>query len=287
MSSDAHRSDKARHLVLRLGAGEDLSGALIERLQEEGVVAGWLRASGVLADVGLRAYDVRIGGLAASRLIAGPVQALSLEGAIGSSDGVPSCGLRAVLAREGDAGLEMLGGEIESARVVALEALVTALDDVALARSFDEQAGVWLVGEPGARRAGAGPRAQAPGAQSAWSGALAASAEPERERVARATQAGAGTPTGTARIPQRPARQPIDFDSPVPDAGDVVEHFAFGRCDVLKSDGDRLFLKVYKDGRIREIALEMLRVSRLDDGSDSAGVGEAGGRSRFKLDRKM
>jgi hypothetical protein len=64
----------------------------------------------------------------------------------------------------------------------------------------------------------------------------------------------------------------------VPEPGDIVDHFAFGRCDVIKSDGDRLHLRVLKDGRIREIALEMLRVSRLDD--------EGTGR-RFKLERRL
>jgi hypothetical protein len=69
-----------------------------------------------------------------------------------------------------------------------------------------------------------------------------------------------------------------DLDAPTPEAGDVVDHFAFGRCDVLKSDGDRLHLKVHKDGRIREIALEMLRVTRLEDSN---------GKRRFKLERRM
>ena len=65
-----------------------------------------------------------------------------------------------------------------------------------------------------------------------------------------------------------------------PDAGDVVEHFAFGRCEVLRSDGDRLHLKVGKDGRIREIALEMLKVTLLDEDPNT--------RPRhFKLDRRL
>jgi hypothetical protein len=79
-------------------------------------------------------------------------------------------------------------------------------------------------------------------------------------------------------IPQRPARPELDLDTPVPEPGDVVDHFAFGRCDVLKSDGDRLHLRVHKDQRIREIALEMLRVTRLPD--------EGTGR-RFKLERRL
>ena len=43
-----------------------------------------------------------------------------------------------------------------------------------------------------------------------------------------------------------------------------MQHFAFGKCEVMKSDGDRLHLRVGKEGRVREIALEMLRVVPLD-----------------------
>ena len=84
-----------------------------------------------------------------------------------------------------------------------------------------------------------------------------------------------------AQIPQRIAKAPVaeEEDAPFPEAGDVVEHFAFGRCEVLKSDGDRLRLRVGKDGRVREIALEMLRVSPLESNEES--------RKRFKLDRKL
>ena len=60
-----------------------------------------------------------------------------------------------------------------------------------------------------------------------------------------------------------------------------VEHFAFGPCDVLKSDGDRLHLRVHKDGRMREIALEMLRVTPLETS------GGEGARRSWSLKRKM
>ena len=66
-------------------------------------------------------------------------------------------------------------------------------------------------------------------------------------------------------MPQRIAR-PVQLeteDEPVPEPGDIVEHFAFGRCEVVKSDGDRLHVRLGKDQRIKEIALEMLRVSSL------------------------
>ena len=47
---------------------------------------------------------------------------------------------------------------------------------------------------------------------------------------------------------------------------------------MIKSDGDRLHLKAAKDSRVREIALEMLKVTPLE--SD-------GPHRRFRLDRKI
>lgn len=280
MSVSVHSSERSRHLVVRVSAGETLPDALATKLQEEQVACGWLRASGVLADVELRAFDVELGTLGSTRRIAGPVHVLALEGSIGLVDGEPSFSLRALLARETNRGLETLAGEIASARTVALEALVTVLDDVTLERALDAGAGVWLLGSA---TASSGPaRAAKPtvsGPPAAWSAALEAS-EPAEARPARYSPAGAPAATLSAPMPQRPARPPMeDVDTPVPEPGDAVEHFAFGRGDVMKSDGDRLHLRIHKDGRIREIALEMLRVTRMPDADD--------GKRRFKLERRM
>jgi predicted DNA-binding protein with PD1-like motif len=285
VSISVHRSEKSRHLVLRASSGETLPDALATKLRDEQVTCGWLRASGVLVDVELRAFDAELGTLGSTRRIAGPVQVLALEGSIGMAEGEASFSLRALLARETDHGLETLAGEIASARVVALEMLVTVFDDLALERTLDEPAGVWLLGT---RSSAASPRvarpspAQAPAAPAAWTSALEASEraverEPPRARATAAISSNATSPP----IPQRPARPPAVFeeDGPFPEPGDSVEHFAFGRADVVKSDGDRLHVKIHKDGRIKEIALEMLRVSRLEDGE--------GGKRRFKLERRM
>jgi hypothetical protein len=46
-----------------------------------------------------------------------------------------------------------------------------------------------------------------------------------------------------------------------PNQGDLVDHFSFGLCEVLKSDGDRLHIRDMKGpGRIREVAVAMLKV---------------------------
>jgi predicted DNA-binding protein with PD1-like motif len=291
MTVRVHRSERARHLVLRLSAGEMLPDSLDATLREEQVTCGWMRASGILADIEIRAFDPELGGLGRSRRIAGPVHVVALEGGMGLAQGEPSVSLRALIAREGDRGLETLAGEIVSARVVALEAFVTVLDDVTIERGLDPSAGVWLFGASGVAAGGGGGGAgparpvrhapqppNRPQAPTAWSSALEASEEPAPEPApVRSTSNRSGGGGGTA-VPQRPPRPTPDLDAIVPEAGDSVDHFAFGRCDVVRSDGDRLHLKVHKDGRIREIALEMLRVTRLED---------SGAKRRFKLERRM
>jgi predicted DNA-binding protein with PD1-like motif len=267
-------------LVLRASSGESLPDGLVARLREEKVACGWLRASGVLVDVDLRAFGAELNAPNGGRRVAGPVHILSLGGAIGLAGGEPSISLRALLARETAQGLETLAGEIAGARIVAFEAVVTVLDDLQIERSLDEAAGVWLFrGEVGPA---ASPRASParPAAATSWSTALEASVDSDREPPsAHVRPSGEG---GTMPAPIRPPRQArpgADLDAPVPDPGDIVEHFAFGLCDVLKSDGDRLHLRVHKDGRIREIALEMLRVARLDD--------TPAGTRHFKLERRI
>jgi len=280
VSFQVHRSEKTRHCVLRASDEEVLPDGLLEVLHREGVSCGWLRASGVLSDVALRAYGAETAALGSAHLVAGPVQAIVVDGFVGVVDGAPSCSLRAVLARETDRGLETIGGEILSARTVALEILVTAFDDLALGRALDEAAGVWLLGAStdAARSRHAPARAGASPALPGWSAALEASADADRT-PAPVPRGPSAAQAQSKPMPARPARPGIDLDAPVPEAGDLVDHFAFGRCDVLKSDGDRLHLKIHKDGRIREIALEMLRVLRLPD--------EDGKPRRFKLERRI
>ena len=139
--------ERARHLVLRAAEGDVLPDDVARVLGDQGVTSGWIRASGVLTEVELRVFDASIGGPAEARRIAGPVQALSIEGSVGLDGGEPSMGLRAVLARETDRGMEVLAGEIVAARVVALEAYVTGFEDLSIGRTLDALANVVLFGD--------------------------------------------------------------------------------------------------------------------------------------------
>jgi predicted DNA-binding protein with PD1-like motif len=265
-------STKSRHLVLRLPMGERLPGALLVALREHGVACGWVRASGVLDDIELRGS---IG--APTRHITGRAHAITIEGSVGLTAGDVTVGLRAVLVHPSADGVETIAGEITSARVVALEALVTALDDVATARALDVEADVWLTGELVALAPPAPAKRETP-----WTDAATASSEAERPPPPARRPPQTPAQAISAAMPQRLVRAPVVVEeSPsfiAPEVGDTVEHFAFGACEVIKSDGERLHLKLDRDSRVKEISLEMLRVTPLP--SD-------GPHRRFKLDRKL
>ena len=194
-------------------------------------------------------------------------------------------GLRAVLASETDRGMEVLAGEIVSARVVALEAFVTAFEDLSIGRALDARANVVLFGDAATR-------------------GIDRTTTPSRERTARAGRRRRGGALGVVRRDRRqrgegrearrrcrcasrsavPSRSaPCARSAPTkarrPRRGRrrrALRVRAIPRCS--RATATRLHLKVGKDGRIREIALEMLKVSPLESN---------GPYRRFKLDRKL
>jgi predicted DNA-binding protein with PD1-like motif len=244
-------SKSSRTILLRLEDNDLLPEALAIGLEVEGITAGWLRASGVVADLEIRAgEDVR--------RVSGPVMAATIESSIvGGRDSIV---LRGVFSRDSGASIETFAGELVRARVLTLDVVITALEEATVAPSPPE-------------RKAASPMAQAPAP--AWSAAVDASARsPEPSPKPQPVL----VRTDPMPVPPKIRRAETDVDQPFPDAGDVVEHFAFGRCEVVKSDGDRLHVKLARDGRIREIALEMLKVSAMDP---------VEGRKHFRLDRKL
>jgi hypothetical protein len=91
----------------------------------------------------------------------------------------------------------------------------------------------------------------------------------------------APVPSGSAFAARVGLSGPRDDDDSIdelPEPGDRVEHFAFGLCEVLKVEGDRLVLRDLRPpGRIREIASEKLAIS---------GPEERDGKRLFKLSKR-
>ena len=258
VSVSVHSSERSRHLVApRLGRRDAARTRSRRSSSEEQVACGWLRASGVLADVELRAFDAELGTLGSTRRIAGPVQVLALEGSIGLVDGEPSFSLRArARARDRPRPGDARGRDRERAHGRARGARDGARRRDARARARRRRRRLARSASPRRPRRPAPARAAKPAVSRSsrrrGPSALEASEPRRRLRPARYSPAGAPAATLSAPMPQRP-RAPADGRRlrPVPEPGDAVEHFAFGRADVMKSDGDRLHLKIHKDGRIR------------------------------------
>lgn len=269
----------SRHVLFTLTSGR-LPEDVLGKLRDEIVVAGWLRATGTLEDV-----ELRVGG--ATRKITGTLHAISIDGSIGLANGDVTCGLRAVLARETDTGHETLAGEIVAARVTAFEAHAVALDDVTATRKNGFLDTLAVTAQPTTIVASPPPPAPVAAAPvpppAPPAPASAPSVPPPAAPSEPAPEKPKPSPTYSAPValPMKPFKpQVVEEEQIYPDAGDVVEHFAFGRCEVVKSDGDRLHIRLGKDGRIKEVALEMLKVTPLPPVEGATG-------KHFKLDRKM
>jgi hypothetical protein len=207
---------------------EDLLAALA-RLAEAG--PGWITASGYVTDVELRLPSPE--GFAL-RQLKGSYALIHLAG-------VSTGPFFVMLTRGNGDGVEAWGGELVRARSLGVHVaahpgrLATPAPDAesASASRTSEGAASTPLEVPVAAR----PAAPATLPKPAWAMAAAASARSN-------------------------AFAPGDAEDPeLPEVGDLVDHFAFGRCEVVGSDGDRLKLRDVKPpGRVREVSVEMLRV---------------------------
>jgi hypothetical protein len=87
-------------------------------------------------------------------------------------------------------------------------------------------------------------------------------AEPDTDVDAAAPPAPSGSGWGVAAA-RAAAEQQVEEEEEAevlePERGDLIQHFAFGVCEVLTVNGDRLMIRdVSGPGRIREISIDML-----------------------------
>lgn len=228
--------------------------SIVEALLGLGVPA---RVRGILRDPQIRSVRPS-GDIGPVRTLAGVWLVIHLES---DSNG----DVRGLLSREGDLGFEMAAGEIVEGRIVTAVATPLASPPAPLA-------------SPAAPPV----PAQAPVAERVVVPAPAPSAPVVSAPAIPAERSSSPSVTDAQERGAMPLRPPTkkttETEQPTPNPGDLVDHFAFGRCEVVKSDGDRLHLKLGRDSRIKEIALEMLRVTR---------IGDDNGVPVYRLDRKQ
>jgi hypothetical protein len=240
-------SPHVRHLLFTV-ENAALPQALVNELQNEAIACGWIRGFAVFesCEIIVPGETGRLERIVVSK---GPVSA-QFDAVIGMGDRDVGIALRGVFSRKTAIGVETFAGVLLSVNARHAEAHITALDDANATLIVDAQTGLERV-----RLAGTPP------------------AEDSRP-------AAAATGPGGAALPLKPiarVAKPED-EGPKPEPGDLVDHFAFGRCEVVKCDGDRLHVRLEKDQRLKEIALEMLRVTPKP---------QEGEKRVFRLDRRM
>ena len=219
---------------------EDLLAALA-RYAEAG--PGWFTACGYVTDVELRLPSPE--GFALKQL-AGSYALVHLAG-------VSTGPFFVTVSRLRSDGLESWAGELVRARSlgVHLAAQAGRLAPPAAEAPISAAVSAPIAPPPAVEARSANPAV--PVIDSAVPGpARPPAAVPPKPGWAMAAAASARTSASTGSDTEDPE---------LPEVGDLVDHFAFGRCEVVGSEGDRLRLRDLKPGgRVREVSVEMLRV---------------------------
>lgn len=256
---EAHRT---RHLVLRLDRGEELPAAIVRAVEEAGVTSAWLQGFGTLESAELAVFDARQRTYAKARRYEPGGDVVSLNGNVSQLDGTPCVRLFATLARETEAGVSVVGGELMSGRAFSVELHMTILDDAGLARVADDRTGQ-LTLVRGSVAPSAAPSAE-PGAP-ARSPAPRTGPEQSSPSIVEMARAAIAGELPQPAAPFKRERPREDFSEIYPEVGDMATHFHFGECKIISSDGDKIRLQQLKDLRVREVALSALRTELVSE----------------------
>ena len=255
-------------LSIVLRRGDDVLQVLRERLAERAVGNAWIVGRGTFDEVELRDGET-------TRTFATTSRIVSLDGRATAGDGEGALALAATVSRNAMRGpAEFLVGDVVRAIAGNLELLVTPLDvQPPLARDEREESDVTAIAS--APRAVGRPAPPAP-----WAALAEASAEAhERPAVVRTPPASARAiaaapaPRAPTYDPRKPGSGPSPLPPPsapipprrksideeiYPEPGDLLDHFTFGRCVVLRSDGDEMLVQNPNSGRTRTIRISAL-----------------------------
>lgn len=168
-------SRHARRLIVRIDRGEEVIGSLQKLAASERFRAAWIRGTGHLEWADLVHWDPSREVQTRPRRIEGPLLALSIDGNVSMRLGEPYVELRGALSREGDVGVQLVGGQIVVASALALELSIEIYEDARLERDEDPPTGLSLW--KGERTPGLMARSATPGREPAQ---RTAAASPEQ-----------------------------------------------------------------------------------------------------------
>lgn len=267
---------RVRHLVLHLERGEEIPVTLIRALHDAEAKAAKITGVGFVESAELAGIDAQ--GRSQILRIDSPAVVVSLLGNVAVEDGAMNVHLYATLARQTDLGHQTFSGHLRWGRASALDLFVTVFDDLVLERLTDEHGFSAALHATTRAPSAATTRVvveEAPREPVAVQTVVAAKPAPRENELDLKLQPSAPALTP----PARPAKPQDDSVETYPDVNDLVNHFHFGECEVMGSDGERIKLRQIKDGRMREVALAMLKI-------EGPSTDAATGKRQFKLSRK-
>lgn len=252
-------SRAGRRLIGRLDRGASLVDALLDICRSHGVRSAEIRGIGALETVELTSYDQAAQAWRPGRSLGGDLAILSLAGNVAEQAGQLAISLNVVLSREGDNGIEVMGGHVLRARIFSLEVVIEAFDDVLLRRARDQATGLVCWTEAVAAAEPAPVVAAIPAPSTTWA---------EVARVSQARPSPAPVAPARPDIPRVEPRSEArhENDDETDDAlepGDILIHPTFGRCEVQRIEGGYEFAQVrLKNGRLVRLSLDILRLVR-------------------------
>ena len=267
-----------------LDEGDELVEVLTSLCEDHDVTAGEIRAVGHFDRIHLvhfdgvdNSYQTLIDG-------EGSFELVSLVGNVSRLGDEIALRLEAVFNAAGPAGPRPVAGQLRSARATDAEFVITAFPDLRLNRRLDTDANR-LILDGIERRAHDGGKKEAEVAdgastgadgdssdsdssdsdssQMSWDEAIAESTQTEKKRTKRRKSGGSPSTSKLARSERKKTDDPyadFDFDEPLINSGDLLDHPKLGRCRVLEAE-DGQYVKVrLPRGRIRKLSLEVIDI---------------------------
>jgi predicted DNA-binding protein with PD1-like motif len=265
-------SRRVRRLVGRLDKGSEILEALAEVCRTHQVRAAEVRAIGSLEQVVLTEYEQRARQYRPGRRFDAQFEIVTLNGNISEKDGKVFVHAKTSLSRERDNGIELVGGQLQSGRVFAVEFVIDVFEDLILRRSPDAQTGLSLWREAISL------------ADPTPSSSPSDDPPPPKPDVPFETPARTSWEDVVAASDPRPAARPERQEAPVEETpyqeevhvtpGDLIDHPKFGRCVVERVEGDYEFVSArLRNQRLIRLSLDVLTL---------VPAGEEGGKRLFR-----
>ncbi len=280
-------STRTRSIVGQLDSGDECVSTLTDFCDEHDIQAAQIRAIGRLDRAEVVRFEEDTGDYEPVFEGEATFDVVQLNGNISTLGNQIVARLETVLSTEGPAGPQVITGQLRSGRVVELEFTLEVFDDLEFERQLDQKTGRLALNairreEP---ESSSDESEQAPatdddpetvdGKAMTWGdvaneepqSAEAPSSSQPRPDDARPSSSPGPSPTSTSS-PEDDEQDvediygDMDLDSPMIEAGDILDHPDLGRCRVIKVEEDEyIHVRTPQRGRMRKLSLNVVDVA--------------------------